>query len=73
MLTGPDLACLMVVHNGGLESVPIVLCSGRADLAVIALRVGTPYVVAKPYTLERFLIELTRALAERTAPRPAPR
>jgi chemosensory pili system protein ChpA (sensor histidine kinase/response regulator) len=67
-LSGPDMASQMRVRDAGMERVPILLVSGCVGLAAIAARVGTPYVLAKPYSIERFLAVLARALDERRAP-----
>lgn len=69
-LDGPSMAYRMFVHNCGMEQIPIILVSGAADLAAIAKRVGTPYVLAKPYSIECLIETLARALSERKAPVP---
>jgi CheY-like chemotaxis protein len=73
-LTGPEMAYEMLRHDGGLEKVPIVLVSGRGDLADIAARVGTPYFLMKgtPDYLKVLDGLLGQALRERLAPGGAP-
>jgi DNA-binding NtrC family response regulator len=71
VLTGPEMAMRMFLHNCGQEAIPIVLQSGVKDLRAVAALVRTPYFVAKPFTIDEMLTMLARALAERVAPRPA--
>ncbi len=50
VLSGPEMAHEMVLHDAGEEGeekIPIVLVSGRVDLADVAARVGTPYFISK--------------------------
>jgi DNA-binding response OmpR family regulator len=70
VLDGVATIMAMIRYNRGLEMVPIVLVSGRPDLARIADGVGTPYFLAKPYTYERLCAVVRRALMEAIAPRP---
>jgi FixJ family two-component response regulator len=70
VLTGPEMAIRMFVRDCGLEAIPIVLLSGVKDLNAVAARVGTPYFLSKPFTVEALLRLLGRALVERVAPRP---
>jgi DNA-binding response OmpR family regulator len=71
VLGGPGMAREMKIHDAGEEKIPIVLWSGRTDLAAIAAQVGTPYWIAKPFALEKLLALLALALRERIAPRSA--
>lgn len=71
VLDGPGLAWRMLVHNCGLEKVPVVLLSGVPELAEIARQVGTPYFLGKPYWYEDLVALVDRSLAERTAPTPS--
>jgi DNA-binding NtrC family response regulator len=68
ILDGPAMADRMFVDDCGRESIPIVLVTGVADVRRIAAIVGTPYVLEKPYPLERLLALIDRALLERTPP-----
>jgi DNA-binding NtrC family response regulator len=68
VLGGPGMAHKMLVHDAGEENVPIILMSGRANLAEIARQMGTTYFLRKPPTLDEFLGLLDRALRERRAP-----
>lgn len=70
VLTGPETAVAMLVHNMGLEQVPIILCSGVLDLPKTAALVGTPYFIAKPFKLDAIRALVGRALAERRPPHP---
>jgi CheY-like chemotaxis protein len=72
VLSGPEMAYEMFRQDAGLENVPIVLVSGRDDLAEIAARIGTPYFLSKAtshYT-QVLLALVARAVKERTAPSP---
>jgi DNA-binding response OmpR family regulator len=68
VLDGPLMAHCMFVQDVGRERVPILFLSGVADLDHIAAHVGTPYYLPKPFSLDRLLLMLARALRERTAP-----
>lgn len=70
-LDGPAMALQMYLHDRGFEMVPIVLVSGVVGLPAVAARVGTPYFLSKPYTLEAVTRLCDKALAERVAPVPA--
>jgi CheY-like chemotaxis protein len=71
VLTGPEMAHAVVVHDMGLEHIPVVLVSGSLDLRAVSAAVGTPYYLAKPYDLEQLAGLIQRVLAEREPPRPA--
>jgi DNA-binding response OmpR family regulator len=68
VLDGPRMAHGMFLHNLGQERVPILFLSGVADLERVAAQVGTPYYLPKPFSLDRLLEMLARALRERAAP-----
>jgi CheY-like chemotaxis protein len=70
VLGGPAMAHEMFLHDAGEEKIPILLVSGRDDLADIAQRMGTPYFLAKatPDYGRTLLTTLDRALRERKAP-----
>ncbi len=72
VLDGPGMAYRMLVEDCGRELIPIVLLSGTIDLAAVARRVGTPYVLPKPCDPERLLQTVARALVERTPPHARP-
>lgn len=69
ILDGPAMALQMLIHNMGLEKVPVILLSGVPDLREIALEVGTSYFLTKPYRMAEILALVDRALVERAAPR----
>jgi CheY-like chemotaxis protein len=74
-LTGPEMAGAMVRHDHGQEKIPILLVSGRPDLAQIADRVGTPYFLTKgePGYPRLLLGMLAKILEEKPrSRRPAP-
>ena len=68
VLDGPRMAHRMFLHDLGQERVPILFLSGVADLDRVAAQVGTPYYLPKPFSLDRLLQMLARALRERAAP-----
>ncbi len=68
VLTGPDMAHQMFLHNLGMECIPIVLCSGVLDLPRLAAFVGTSYFLPSPFNLSTLLNLLSRVLRERTPP-----
>lgn len=70
ILTGPDMAYRMFVHDMGLEMIPIILLSGVANLPQVAAQVGTPYFLSKPYSYAQVVALVRRALVERAAPLP---
>ncbi len=68
LLDGPGVALERLIEDAGMEQVPIVLVSGCVDLAAAAAAVGTPYVLAKPYSLGELLAMIDRAVrGERAA------
>jgi DNA-binding NtrC family response regulator len=69
ILSGPAMALEMLIHNMGLEKVPVILLSGSPDLKRIASEVGTLYFLTKPYRMAEILALVERALVERAAPR----
>jgi DNA-binding NtrC family response regulator len=68
ILGGPGMAHQMLIHDMGLEEVPVVLLSGVANLDYVAAQVGTPYFLGKPYRYEQLVALVERALVERLAP-----
>jgi DNA-binding NtrC family response regulator len=68
LLDGPGIAYEMLLHDMGLEHVPVIFLSGIHNLSEIAARVGTPYFLAKPYRYDQLVALIARALAERVAP-----
>lgn len=70
MLTGPQMAMRMFVHDCGQEEIPIILQSGVKDIVALATVVNTPYFLSKPFPVEELLALVHRALEERIAPRP---
>ena len=71
ILNGPDMSLAMLIHNMGLELIPVILLSGVPDLDRIGKEVGTPYFLGKPYHLAQIVALVDRALAERQPPRRA--
>ena len=70
VLSGPEMAYQLFLRNCGDEKIPLILQSGIVGLLEIAVMVGTPYVLQKPYTPEALLEMVDRALKEQIAPRP---
>ena len=64
ILDGPGMAYQMLLHDLGLEFVPIILLSGVPELDRVAEEVGTPYFLGKPYRYEQLLALVNRALSE---------
>jgi CheY-like chemotaxis protein len=71
VLTGPQMAMQMFLHNCGQEAIPIILQSGVRDITTVAALVDTSYFLSKPFVVDDLLRMLDRALHERNAPRPA--
>lgn len=67
-LDGPGMAYEMLVHDMGLENVPVILLSGIAGLSTVAETLGTPYFLSKPYRYTEVVNLAARALAESIAP-----
>lgn len=70
VVSGPEMAQAMFVHDVSLEEIPLILLSGILSLRHIAAMVGTPYFLSKPYTFHALTRLIARALAERTPPHP---
>ena len=70
LLDGPGMARRLQILNTGREKIPIVLLSATRDLRSIAGRVGTPYYLEKPYSIDRFLMVFQAALNDRIYPKP---
>ena len=70
VLTGPEMAFRMLVHDRGPEEIPVVLVSGVLGLGSVAALVGTPYYFAKPFRVEAIRRLVNRALVERTRTAP---
>jgi CheY-like chemotaxis protein len=70
LLSGPEMAHQMLLHDAGEEDIPIILVSGREDLAAIARSIGTPYFITKgtDHYGKQLLAMLELALRERRAP-----
>jgi CheY-like chemotaxis protein len=68
VLGGPGMAHEMMLHDAGQEKIPIVLSSGRNDLCALAVKMGTPYSIAKPVALDALLELLARAVRDRVPP-----
>jgi DNA-binding NtrC family response regulator len=68
LLDGPGMAYEMLLHDMGLEHVPVIFLSGVPNLSDIAGKVGTPYFLSKPYGYRKVVALVERALAERVAP-----
>ena len=70
VLTGPEMALELFLRDCGDEQIPVILLSGAVGLPLIATRVGTPYFLAKPYTVEGVIELVERALQEHVPPTP---
>jgi DNA-binding NtrC family response regulator len=67
-LDGPGMAHEMMLHAGGEEKIPILLSSGRPDLAALAAKMGTPYALGKPVVSGTLVALVARAVREGLAP-----
>ncbi|MEK6606489.1 MAG: response regulator [Myxococcota bacterium] len=70
VLDGAGMVRRLVADDVGHELIPIVLFSGVADLRRLAARVGTPYFLPKPSSLDHVIAVVRRAIDERRPPRP---
>jgi CheY-like chemotaxis protein len=70
VLDGPGMAYGLLFRDWGDENIPIVLLSGMVGLPQLADSLGTPYFLAKPYSLDALVRLVNRALHERVPPRP---
>jgi CheY-like chemotaxis protein len=68
LLDGLGMAFRMFVDDVGRERIPILLLSGTVGIGRIAARIGTPYHLAKPYSLEALVALIRKALQERISP-----
>ena len=70
VLSGPGMAHEMLLHDAGQDKIPIVLVSGRDDVAQVAARMGTKYFLKKatPGYAKNLLETVACALAERQTP-----
>ena len=68
IMNGPDMALAILIHDLGMENVPVILLSGIPDLGEVAKEVGTPYFLNKPYRLAAITALINRVLDERVAP-----
>jgi len=67
LLDGVGVAEELARAGLGLAKVPIILLSAGQELATGAKKIGTPYVLRKPFELDDLLKMIDRALAERGA------
>jgi CheY-like chemotaxis protein len=70
VLSGPEMAHQMLLHDAGEERIPILLVSGRSDLSDVAARMKTPYFLEKATSGygKALLAILERALRELCPP-----
>jgi CheY-like chemotaxis protein len=69
-LNGSEMAYRLIVENSGRENIPILIVSGMNDLLTVAKQIGTPYFVAKPFSLNDLEKTMLQALKEKRPPRP---
>ncbi len=65
VLDARGLAYRMLYEDCGRELIPIVLISGSPEIKEIGQQIGTPYVLAKPFSIEAIMEIADRALLER--------
>jgi DNA-binding NtrC family response regulator len=71
----PDLDGLQLIHRMfvddlGRENVPVILMSASPRLDQIAEVAGIPYVLAKPFSVDKLASVVDRALTEARPPAP---
>jgi CheY-like chemotaxis protein len=69
-LDGLALIYRMFIENLGRENIPVILMSASPRLQQVAEAAGTPYAIAKPFSVASLEALVTRALAEAIPPRP---
>jgi CheY-like chemotaxis protein len=70
VLDGMALIYRMFVENLGRENIPVILMSASPRLEQVAEATGTPYVIAKPFSVVSLEALVNRALVEAIPPRP---
>jgi len=70
VLGGPGMVHGMMLHDMGLETVPVIFMSGLPNVEEIAAEVGTPYFLRKPFGADQAATIVKRALTERRVPQP---
>jgi CheY-like chemotaxis protein len=65
VLDARGMALRMVYENCGKERIPILLISGSPEIKQIGQQIGTPYVLAKPFTPDAVLRAAELALEEK--------
>jgi DNA-binding NtrC family response regulator len=69
-LDGQAMIHRMFVENLGRENVPVILMSASPRLHEAAEAAGTPYAIAKPFSIDSLQALVERALTEAIPPRP---
>ena len=69
-LDGQAMIYRMFVENLGRENVPVILMSASPRLRAAAEATGTPYAIAKPFSIGALQALVERALTEAIPPRP---
>lgn len=72
VLDARGMAYRMVYENCGRELIPILLISGSPEIKQIARRIGTTYLLAKPFSIDALVAMVDRALEEKQPFRPCP-
>ena len=70
VLDGPAMIHRMFVEDVGRENIPVILISANPRLREIALAVGTPYFLEKPFEAKQLFGVIARAVSEVRPPRP---
>lgn len=73
VLDARGMAYRMVYEDCGRELIPIVLISGSPEIKQIAGRIGTSYLLAKPFSIDALVAMVDRALEEKRPFQPCPR
>lgn len=64
-MTGPSIAAELSKERHGLETIPVVLLTGNADVERVAAGLGIPYCVIKPVAPAELMKVLESAIAHR--------
>jgi DNA-binding NtrC family response regulator len=70
VLGGPGMVHGMLIHDMGLETVPVIFMSGSPNVDEVAAEVGTPYFLRKPFAAAEATTLVRHALTERRLPSP---
>jgi DNA-binding response OmpR family regulator len=70
VLSGPEMAKMLIIEDCGKELIPIIVFSAFPDIRKVPARIGTPYYISKPFSVDAFLLLIKRVLNEKKPPFP---